>query len=75
MLKYFNVSYNLFADDTQTYSKLDSKDQCDSKLKTVHNTVQTWMFNRKWELNEDRTNVRVVGNPFQSRNNIFPQSV
>ena len=41
MLDYYNVSYNFYADDTQLYFKLDSRDQWVSKLKSVINAVQT----------------------------------
>ena len=33
MLNYYIVSYQFYANDTKIYSKLDSKDQCVSKLK------------------------------------------
>ena len=50
MLSYYNVTYHFYADDTQIYFKLDSKDQCISKLNNVLNAVQTWMFKRKLKL-------------------------
>ena len=39
-----------------------------SKLNTVLNAVQTWMFKRKLNLNKNKTNIMVVGNPLQTRN-------
>ena len=72
MLKYYNVTYHFYADDTQIYFKLDSKDQSISKLNSVLNAVQTWMFKRKLKLNKDKTNIMVVGNPLQLRNIDFP---
>ena len=72
MLNYYNVTYHFYADDTQIYFKLDSKDQCISKLNSVLNAVQTWRFKRKLKLNKDKTNIMVVGNPLQLRNINFP---
>ena len=75
MLNYYNVSYNFYADDTQRFYKIDSKDQCFSKLNTVLNAVQTWMFKRKLKLNKDNTNIIVVGNPLQMRNIDLPTNL
>ena len=50
MLNYYNVSYHFYADDTQFYFKLDSKNQCVSKLCSVLNAVQTWIFKIKLKL-------------------------
>ena len=54
VLNYYNVSYNFYADDKQIYFKLDSKDQCISKLITILNAVQTWRFKRKLKLNKPK---------------------
>ena len=67
MLRYYNITYHFYSDDTQIYFELDSKDQCISKLNTVLTAVQTWMFKRKLKLNKHKTNIMVVGNPYQSR--------
>ena len=72
MLSYYNVSYHFYADDTQTYFKIEGKDQCFSKLNTVLNAVLTCMFKRKLKLNNVKTNIMVVGNPVQMRNIDFP---
>ena len=44
MFNYYNVSYHFIDDDTQIYFKLDSKDQCVSKLNTDLNAVKTWIL-------------------------------
>ena len=75
MLNYCNISYNFYADDTHIYFELDSKDQCVSKLNTVLNVVQTWMFKRKLELNKDKTNIMGVGNRLQMRNIDLPSNL
>ena len=68
MLNFYKVSYNFYADDTRIYFKLDSKDQCVSKLMTVLNGVQTLMFKEKVKLDKYKTNILVVGNTFQLGN-------
>ena len=68
MLNHYNVSYLFYAYDTRIYFKIDSKDQCFSKLNTVLNAVRTWMSKRKLKLNKDKTNIMVVSNPLQIRN-------
>ena len=75
MLNYYNVTYDFYADDTQIYFKLVSKDQSTSKLNSVLNAVQTWMFKRKLKLNKDKTNIMVVGNPLQLRNIDLPSNL
>ena len=68
LLSYYKNSCHFYADDTKIYFKLDSKDQCLLKLNTVLNAVQTWMFKRKLKLNNDKTNMLVVGNPIHLEN-------
>ena len=63
------------ADDTQICFKLDSKDQCVSKLNNVLNAVQSWMFKIKLNLNKDKTNLMVVGNPLQLWNIDLPSNL
>ena len=68
MLKYYSLSYNFYAHDTQIYFKLDSEDQRASKFNSVLNTVLTWMFERKLKLKKEKTNIMVVGNRLEMRN-------
>ena len=64
--------YHIYADDAKIYFKLESKDQSVSKLNTVLDAVQTWMFKRKLKLNKEKNNIIVVGNPLQKRNIDLP---
>ena len=50
MLKYYKVPYHFYADDTQICFKLESEDECVSKLNTALNAVQTGMLKRKMKL-------------------------
>ena len=72
MLNYYNVTYHFYADDTQISFKLDSKHECVSKLNSVLNAVQMWMFKRKLKLNKDKTNMMIDGNPLQIGNIDLP---
>ena len=72
MLNY-NVLYHFYADHTQIDFKLYSKDQCASKLSTVLNAKQSWLFKIKFKLNKDKANIMVVGTPLQVRH-FYPPS-
>ena len=54
------------------YFKLDSRDQCISKLNTFLNAVQTQMLKRKLMLNNNKTNIIILSNPLKLRNIDFP---
>ena len=75
VLSYYKVIYHFYADDTQINFKLDRKDQCNSILNSILNAVQTWLFKIKLNLNKDKTNIMVVGNPLQLRNIEFPSNL
>ena len=75
MLNCYNVSYHFYADDTHIYIKINSKDRCFSKLNTVFNAVQTWMFKKKLKLNKDKTNMMVAGNLLQMRSIDLPSNI
>ena len=75
MLSNYSVSYNVYADDTKIYFKLGSKEQCVSKLITVLNDIQTWMFKRKLKFIKDKTSIIIVGYPLQTKNIDLPSSL
>ena len=59
----FNVTHHLYADDTQIYLELDSKnfDSSITELINCLETVQAWMGNNKLKLNPDKTEFIVIG--------------
>ena len=75
MLNYYSVSCHFYADDIQIYFKLDSKDQCVSKLNAVFYAVKAWMFKGKRMLNKEETNRMVVESFCQIRNIDLPSNL
>ena len=75
MFYYYNVSDHFYADDTQIYFKINSKDQGFSKLKTVLNIVQTFMIKRKLNFDKDKTNIIVVTCLLQMKNIDLPSNL
>ena len=59
----FNVTHHLYADDTQIYLKLDSRnfDSSITELTNCLEAVQAWMGNNKLKLNPDKTEFIVIG--------------
>ena len=59
----FNMTHHLYADDTQIYLELDSRN-FDSSIPELTNcleAVQAWMGNNKLKLNPDKTEFIVIG--------------
>ena len=59
----FNVTHHLYADDTQIYMELDSRnfDSSITELTNCLEAVQAWMGNNKLKLNPDKTEFIVIG--------------
>ena len=59
----FNVTHHLYADDTQIYLELDSRnfDSSITELTNCLEAVQAWMGNNKLKLNPDKTEFIVIG--------------
>ena len=59
----FNVTHHLYADDTQIYLELDSRnfDSSITELANCLEAVQAWMGNNKLKLNPDKTEFIVIG--------------
>ena len=59
----FNVTHHLYADDTQIYLELDSRNFHSSitELTNCLEAVQAWMGNNKLKLNPDKTEFIVIG--------------
>ena len=59
----FNVTHHLYADDTQVYLELDSRNfDCNTtELANCLEAVQAWMGNNKLKLNPDKMEFIVIG--------------
>ena len=57
------MTHHLYADDTQIYLDLDSRnfDSSITELTTCPDVVQAWMGNNKLKLNPDKTEFIVIG--------------
>ena len=75
----FNVTHHLYADDTQFYLELDSRnfDSSITELTNCLEAVQAWMGNNKLKLNPDQTEFILIGDD-QTRSSLkssFPVSL
>ena len=75
----FKVIHHLYADDTQIYLELDSRnfDSSITELENYLEAVQAWMGNSKLKLNPDKTEFMVIGDD-QTRSSLkssFPVSL
>ena len=59
----FNLTHHLYADDTQIYLELDSRnfDSSITELTNCFEAVQAWMGKNKFKLNPDKTEFIVIG--------------
>ena len=74
----FNVTHHLYADDTQIYLELDSRnfDSSIIELTNCLEAVQAWMGNNKLKLNHDKTEFIVIGDDqIKSSMKSFPVSL
>ena len=75
----FNVTHHLYADDTQIYLELDSRNVHSNITELAHclEAIQSWMGNNKLILNPDKTEFILIGDE-KVRNamvNAFPVSL
>ena len=72
LLEDLNVSFHLYADDTQIYFRISDANLDSLKIKFVIEKVQVWMSSRKLKLNTDKTEIMLVGTDYHLQNLNFP---
>ena len=71
IIRRFNISYHVYADDTQFYVSFDPKVQgayehAQHRLKCCITEVRDWMMKNKLKLNDSKTEFFLVSSPRQS---------
>ena len=61
VLKEFEVSFHLYADDTQIYFELSNIHDDKQKIKDIGDAVDAWMKDRKLKMNAGKTKIMVIG--------------
>ena len=63
ILKKHNLNFHLCADDTQIYAKITTSNetQCIDNIEACINDLKAWMIENRLKLNEDKTEVLVLG--------------
>ncbi len=72
ILRQANISYHLYADDTQLYMSFnftDSSSQydCLQKMQQCVSTIKQWMVHNKLKLNDDKTEIMFISSRFYQK--------
>ena len=62
ILNYYNISYHIYADDTQLYCTFDAEcaDEVVSSLQNCLADIRSWMIKNKLKINDDKTEFLVI---------------
>ena len=65
ILRYQNIGYHVYADDTQLYVSIKCKQQLEaiSKLNSCLADIRRWMITNKLKINDSKTEFIVYGSP------------
>ena len=65
ILRYQNICYHVYADDTQIYISFKSKQQLESssKVNSCLSDIRRWMITNKLKINDSKTECIVFRSP------------
>ena len=65
ILKYYEIDYHIYADDTQLYCSFDvnSVDDVIGSLSNCISDIRSWMIKNKLKINDDKTEFLLVSSP------------
>ena len=75
ILQHYDISYHIYADDTQIYCSFRSEQLDDTlkKVSTCINDIRSWMIRNRLKINDDKTEFLMITSP---RSNInFDSSI
>ena len=61
ILKKHNVTFKLYADDTQFYLSITTIQSTTSKIEEVMTDIKNWMVKKRLKLNDDKTECMLFG--------------
>ena len=61
ILKKYNVTFKLYADDTQFYFSITTIQSTTSKIEEVMTDIKNWMVKKRLKLNDDKTECMLFG--------------
>ena len=65
IMRYYNIDYHIYADDTQLYCSfdIDSPMEALEKLRTCIADIRSWMIGNKLKINDDKTEFLIITSP------------
>ena len=71
IIRSHGIIFNLFADDSQVYLPTNPKNaeeqvECFKKIESCISDLSNWMLNNKLKLNDDKTEILLVGSKVQT---------
>jgi hypothetical protein len=65
IMRYYNIDYHIYADDTQLYCSFDlnSPTEAISRIHRCISDIRTWMIKNRLKINDDKTEFLVITSP------------